>query len=84
MFSCKSDSHDACLLAELLIYFAFMLIGAAALRSIWPITCLVALFVVTWLPRMWKKDELLSRYPKFAAWKQHTALFIPFVKSSKR
>ncbi len=57
-----------------------MLIGGAALRSVWPLVYLAFSVVVSWLPRMKKKDESLSRYPEFAAWKQRTALFIPFVK----
>jgi hypothetical protein len=40
----------------------------------------LALFVLFyWLPNMRRKDASLSRYPEFAAYRQRSWLFIPFV-----
>lgn len=60
---------------ELLIYLSFALLALH-----WAPIVVLALFVsVYWVPRMLQKDRSLSRYPEFAAWKQRTSLFIPFL-----
>ncbi len=60
---------------ELLIYLGF---GLLAMHWI-PLAVIAAFVVFYWLPQMRKKDRSLSRYPEFAAYKQRTSLFIPFV-----
>jgi steroid 5-alpha reductase family enzyme len=60
-------------LGELLIYGSF-----AALSLHWaPWVILAFFFLTTWLPRMRKKDQSLSRYPEFAAYKAHSGLMLP-------
>jgi protein-S-isoprenylcysteine O-methyltransferase Ste14 len=60
---------------ELLIYAGFGL-----LAQHWLPLLVIALFVAFyWLPNMRRKDRSLSRYAEFAAYKERTKLFIPFV-----
>jgi protein-S-isoprenylcysteine O-methyltransferase Ste14 len=60
---------------ELLIYLGFGL-----LPMHWAPLSVLALFIVAvWIPNMVKKDRSLSRYPRFAAYKQESKLFIPFL-----
>lgn len=60
---------------ELLIYLSFALLALHWL----PIVILVLFVAVYWYPNMRKKDHSLARYPEFAAWKNRTRLFIPFI-----
>ena len=60
---------------ELLIYLGFSLL---ALHWI-PLAALCAFVFGFWLPNMIRKDRSLSRYPEFAAYKQRSTLFIPFL-----
>lgn len=60
---------------ELLIYLGFTLLAAH-----WaPPLVLIVLVAAIWIPRMKAKDRSLSRYPEFAAYRQRTKLFIPYV-----
>jgi len=60
---------------ELLIYLAF-----ALLARHWLPLVILALFVAAyWLPNMRRKDRSLARYPEFAAYRQRSKLFIPFI-----
>lgn len=60
---------------ELLIYLGF---GLLAMHWL-PVAILLFWVVVYWLPNMRKKDRSLARYPTFAAYRQRTKLFIPFL-----
>jgi steroid 5-alpha reductase family enzyme len=60
---------------ELLIYGGF---GLLAMHWL-PILILALWVAAFWLPNMHKKDASLSRYPDFAAYKQRSKLFIPFI-----
>ena len=60
---------------ELLIYFALALLAAHWL----PLLVLLAWILFYWLPNMYKKDQSLSRYADFAAYKRRTKLFIPYI-----
>ena len=64
---------------RLLIYGAFVAVDCAALRSLWPAAYLAAYVALLWLPGMRRKDTSLARHPGFAAYKQRTKLFIPYV-----
>ncbi len=60
---------------ELLIYLGFGLLAMS-----WaPVVILLLWVAVYWLPNMRRKDQSLSRYPSFAAWKSQSKLFIPFL-----
>ena len=60
---------------ELLIYFALALLAAHWL----PLLVLLAWILFYWLPNMYKKDQSLSRYVDFTAYKRRTKLFIPYI-----
>lgn len=60
---------------ELLIYGCF---GLLAMHWL-PIGILVLWVIVIWIPNMRKKDQSLSRYPDFEAYKSRTKFFIPFI-----
>ena len=60
---------------ELLTYAGF---GLLAMHWL-PVAILLAWNALVWMPNMRKKDRSLSRYPDFAAYKQRTRLFIPFL-----
>ena len=60
---------------ELLIYAGF---GLLAMHWL-PVVILLAWNVIVWLPNMRKKDRSLGRYPEFAAYKERTKLYIPFM-----
>lgn len=60
-------------LGELLIYAGFCLIP----RHPAPLIVLAALIVGAWIPNMRRKDQSLSRYPEFAAYRARSWLFIP-------
>jgi protein-S-isoprenylcysteine O-methyltransferase Ste14 len=60
---------------ELLIYLGFGLLARH-----WLAIAVLFLFVAAyWIPNMLRKDRSLARYPEFAAWKQRTKLFVPFI-----
>lgn len=60
---------------ELLIYGGF---GLLAMH--WLPVAILALWVVAyWLPRMRRKDRILSQLPGFDSYKARTRLFIPFI-----
>jgi protein-S-isoprenylcysteine O-methyltransferase Ste14 len=68
---CRNPNY----LGELLIYIGF---GLLAMH--WLPLVVIALFIaIVWLPNMRRKDRSLARYPEFAAYKQRTKLFIPFL-----
>jgi protein-S-isoprenylcysteine O-methyltransferase Ste14 len=60
---------------ELLIYLGF---GLLAMHWV-PLLVILIYVTVYWYPKMRKKDQSLSRYPEFLAWKKRTKLFIPFL-----
>jgi protein-S-isoprenylcysteine O-methyltransferase Ste14 len=60
---------------ELLIYAGF---GLLAMHWL-PVLILLLWVTAYWLPRMRKKDQLLSQYQGFEAYKKRTKLFIPFL-----
>jgi len=60
---------------ELLIYAGF---GLLAMHWL-PVVILLAWNVIVWLPNMRKKDRSLGRYPEFAAYKERTKFYIPFL-----
>ncbi|MBE3559361.1 MAG: DUF1295 domain-containing protein [Ktedonobacteraceae bacterium] len=62
-------------LGELLIYLSFGLLTMHWL----PIAYLLIVVTVIWIPNMLKKDASLTRYPQFAAYRQKTKLFLPFL-----
>ncbi len=74
-----SLSRNVNYFGELLIYGSFMALGAAALRSAWPLLWLLAFVPVMWVPRMRQKDQRLARHEGFKAYSARTKLFIPFV-----
>jgi len=60
-------------LGEILIYFGF-----ALLTQHWLPIAIIGLFIaVIFFPNMKKKDESLSRYPEFAAYKERSGLLLP-------
>ena len=65
---------------EVLIYTGY---------AIWSRSLMVfAIFLVMWailfVPNMKKKDQSMSRYPEFAAWKENTGFFFPMLSSAIR
>jgi protein-S-isoprenylcysteine O-methyltransferase Ste14 len=60
---------------ELLIYLGF---GLLAMHWL-PLLVLGLIVAAYWIPNMRKKDRSLSRYPGFAAYRERTKLFIPFL-----
>lgn len=60
-------------LGELMIYSGFALLTVSWLGFIG----IVAFFVGAFIPNMIKKDNSLSRYPEFAAYKKQTGLLFP-------
>lgn len=60
---------------ELLIYLGF---GLLAMHWL-PVLILAIWVVFYWLPRMLKKDQVLSKYAGFEAYRNRSKLFIPFV-----
>ncbi|GAB4488114.1 MAG: hypothetical protein OHK0031_12040 [Anaerolineales bacterium] len=60
---------------ELLIYLGF---GLLAMHWI-PLAVIALYLAVIWLPNMLKKEKSLSRYPLFAAYKEKSKLFLPFL-----
>ena len=60
---------------ELLIYAGF---GLLAMHWL-PIAILLGWIAIIWLPNMRRKDQSLARYTGFAAYKDRTRLFIPFL-----
>jgi protein-S-isoprenylcysteine O-methyltransferase Ste14 len=69
--SCRNPNY----FGELLIYLGFSMLAMH-----WVPIGILSLFVLgAWVPLMRKKDKSLSRYPEFAAYKQQSALFIPFL-----
>lgn len=68
---CRNPNY----LGELLIYLGF-----SALPMHWlPVSALGLVVVAVWVPNMRRKDKSLSRYPEFAAYKEHTKLLIPYL-----
>eukprot|EP00128_Syssomonas_multiformis_P012759 Colp12_sorted_trinity150504_noHs@36520 len=60
---------------ELLIYGSF-----ALLSNHWiPCTHFATMITLYWLPSMYLKERSISRYPGFAAYKQRSYFFIPFI-----
>jgi steroid 5-alpha reductase family enzyme len=75
-----SRSRNPNYLGEILIYFGF-----ALLTQHWlPFAILGMFFILVFVPNMRKKDQSLSRYPEFAAYKARSGLLLPklFVSSS--
>jgi steroid 5-alpha reductase family enzyme len=70
-----SRSRNMNYFGELLIYGGF---GLLAIHWL-PILILALWVAAYWLPNMRKKDASLSRYPGFAAYKQRSKLFIPYI-----
>ncbi len=60
-------------LGELMIYSGFALLTVSWVGFIG----IVAFFVGAFIPNMIKKDNSLSRYPEFAAYKKQTGLLFP-------
>jgi steroid 5-alpha reductase family enzyme len=60
---------------ELLIYTGFALLAMHWL----PLLILLAWNIFVWLPNMRRKDRILSSYPEFAAYKERTKFYIPFL-----
>lgn len=66
---CRNTNY----LGEILIYLSFALLGMHWL----PYVILAAFIFGIFLPNMRKKDESLSRYPEFAAYKANSGLLFP-------
>lgn len=62
-------------LGELLIYGGY---GLLAMHWL-PLTIILLIVVVIWLPNMSRKDQSLSRYPEYAHYKRHSRRLIPFL-----
>jgi steroid 5-alpha reductase family enzyme len=60
---------------ELLIYTGF---GLLAMHWL-PVVILLAWVTIVWLPRMLKKERVLSAYQGFGEYKAHSKLFLPFL-----
>lgn len=60
-------------LGEIMIYLGF----AVMAEHIWPVAFLLIMVVFIFFPKMWEKDESISRYEEFAEYKKHSNLFIP-------
>lgn len=69
-----SLSRNPNYLGELCIYLGFTLLPMHWL----PLGALALIVVTVWVPNMRKKDQSLSRYPEFAAYKSKTKLIIPY------
>ena len=68
-----SRSRNPNYLGEILIYLGF-----AILSSHWiPLAILGTFSALVFIPNMLKKDKSLSRYPKFAAYKERSGLLLP-------
>jgi steroid 5-alpha reductase family enzyme len=66
-------SRNTNYLGELLIYLSFALLAMHWL----PYAVLAAFALAVFLPNMRKKDESLSRYPGFAAYRERSGLLLP-------
>lgn len=66
---CRNPNY----LGEVLIYFSFALLAQHWL----PFLILTGVVVGIFIPNMRKKDESLSRYPEFAAYKANSGLLLP-------
>ncbi|GAB4366714.1 MAG: hypothetical protein Kow00121_04400 [Elainellaceae cyanobacterium] len=66
---CRNPNY----LGEILIYVSFALLSMHWL----PFLILVGFIVGIFVPNMLKKDQSLSRYPEFAAYKAQSGLIIP-------
>ena len=75
-----SRSRNPNYLGEILIYLGFALITQHWI----PLAILGVFAVLIFFPNMKKKDESLSRYPEFAAYKERSGLLLPklFVNKS--
>ncbi len=58
---------------ELLIYLSFSFCS----MSMWPVLYLVFMMIALWIPNMKKKDQSLSRFPDYVAYKGKTTKLIP-------
>ena len=76
-----SRSRNPNYLGEILIYFSFALLAQHWL----PFVILSVFAALIFVPNMRKKDESLSRYPEFAAYKERSGLLFPklFVNANK-
>lgn len=73
-------SRNTNYLGELLIYGSF-----ALLSMHWqPFVVLAGFFLVVFLPNMRRKDESLSRYEDFEAYRSRSGLLLPKLSSSQR
>ena len=75
-----SRSRNPNYLGEILIYLGF-----AMLSGHWiPFVILASIIAFVFVPNTLKKDESLSRYPEFAAYKERSGLLLPklFVNKS--
>jgi steroid 5-alpha reductase family enzyme len=74
-----SRSRNPNYLGEILIYLGF-----ALLTQHWlPFAILGIFSVLVFVPNMRKKDQSLSRYPEFAAYKERSGLLLPKLFVSK-
>lgn len=74
-----SRSRNPNYLGEILIYLGF-----ALLASHWlPLVILGVFAALIFFPNMKKKDESLSRYPEFAAYKERSGMLFPKLFVSK-
>lgn len=74
-----SRSRNPNYLGEILIYLGF-----ALLTQHWlPFAILGVFSVLVFVPNMRKKDQSLSRYPEFAAYKERSGLLLPKLFVSK-
>lgn len=74
-----SRSRNPNYLGEILIYLGF-----ALLTQHWlPFTILGVFSLLVFVPNMRKKDQSLSRYPEFAAYKERSGLLLPKLFVSK-
>lgn len=74
-----SRSRNPNYLGEILIYLGF-----ALLTQHWlPLAILGVFSVLVFVPNMRKKDQSLSRYPEFAAYKERSGLLLPKLFVSK-
>lgn len=66
---CRNTNY----LGEILIYLSFALLAMHWL----PYAVLAGFIVGVFLPNMRRKDQSLSRYPEFAAYKKRSGLLLP-------
>jgi steroid 5-alpha reductase family enzyme len=66
---CRNTNY----LGELLIYGSFALLSLHWL----PFAILTVFFLAVFLPNMRRKDQSLSRYPEFVAYREQSGLLIP-------